>query len=186
MADTPSRAACHVSREWISAESNMKTESHAAMQFIRLATSRDEDAAWDILEPIIRAGETYCLPQDWSRAQGLGYRFADQRAVFVAQRDRVVIGSYYMQANQLGFGDHVANCGYIVSHAHSGIGTATAMCLDSMARTRARGFTDIQFNFVISSNTCAVQLWLSLGFEIVGRLPGAFRPPEVTGSMHSS
>ena len=32
----------------------------------------------------------------------------------------------------------------------------------------------MQFNFVVSTNERAVQLWQRLGFEIVGRLPGAF------------
>ena len=35
----------------------------------------------------------------------------------------------------------------------------------------------MQFNFVISTNTRAVRLWESLGFAIVGRLPGAFLHP---------
>jgi ribosomal protein S18 acetylase RimI-like enzyme len=30
----------------------------------------------------------------------------------------------------------------------------------------------MQFNFVVSSNTRAVQLWRSFGFEIVGLLSG--------------
>jgi ribosomal protein S18 acetylase RimI-like enzyme len=35
----------------------------------------------------------------------------------------------------------------------------------------------MQFNFVVSTNERAVRLWQSLGFEIVGRLPLAFRHP---------
>jgi ribosomal protein S18 acetylase RimI-like enzyme len=35
----------------------------------------------------------------------------------------------------------------------------------------------MQFNFVVSTNERAVRLWQSLGFAIVGRLPGAFRHP---------
>jgi ribosomal protein S18 acetylase RimI-like enzyme len=35
----------------------------------------------------------------------------------------------------------------------------------------------MQFNFVISTNERAVRLWQSCGFEIVGRLPGAFEHP---------
>ena len=35
----------------------------------------------------------------------------------------------------------------------------------------------MQFNFVVSTNERAVRLWQHLGFEIVGRLPGAFRHP---------
>jgi len=37
----------------------------------------------------------------------------------------------------------------------------------------------MQFNFVISTNERAVRLWQSLGFEIVGRLPLAFRHPSL-------
>ncbi len=36
----------------------------------------------------------------------------------------------------------------------------------------------MQFNFVISSNEPAVRLWQLLGFDIVGRLPVAFRSPS--------
>ena len=35
----------------------------------------------------------------------------------------------------------------------------------------------MQFNFVVSTNERAVKLWQSLGFEVVGRLPGAFQHP---------
>ena len=35
----------------------------------------------------------------------------------------------------------------------------------------------MQFNFVVSTNERAVRVWESLGFRVVGRLPGAFRHP---------
>jgi ribosomal protein S18 acetylase RimI-like enzyme len=35
----------------------------------------------------------------------------------------------------------------------------------------------MHFNFVVSANTRAAKLWQSLGFDIVGRLPAAFRHP---------
>jgi len=37
----------------------------------------------------------------------------------------------------------------------------------------------MQFNFVVSTNERAVRLWQSLGFEIVGTLPGAFEHPSL-------
>jgi ribosomal protein S18 acetylase RimI-like enzyme len=37
----------------------------------------------------------------------------------------------------------------------------------------------MQFNFVVSNNERAVQLWLKSGFEIVGRLRKAFEHPRV-------
>jgi ribosomal protein S18 acetylase RimI-like enzyme len=35
----------------------------------------------------------------------------------------------------------------------------------------------MQFNMVVSTNLRAVRLWESLGFSVVGRLPGAFAHP---------
>ena len=49
----------------------------------------------------------------------------------------------------------------------------------SLDHARKRGYRAMQFNFVISSNERAVRLWQSLGFDIVGRLPGAFRHPAL-------
>jgi hypothetical protein len=36
---------------------------------IRPATEQDHDEVWRILEPTIRAGETYTLPRDMTRAR---------------------------------------------------------------------------------------------------------------------
>jgi ribosomal protein S18 acetylase RimI-like enzyme len=53
------------------------------------------------------------------------------------------------------------------------------MCLHSLDQARSLGYRAMQFNFVVSSNTRAVKLWESLGFQIVGRLPGAFEHPRL-------
>jgi ribosomal protein S18 acetylase RimI-like enzyme len=37
----------------------------------------------------------------------------------------------------------------------------------------------MQFNFVVNTNEPAIRLWTSLGFEVVGRLPLAFRHPSL-------
>ena len=61
--------------------------------------------------------------------------------------------------------------------AAAGRGVARGMCEHSLEHARARGYRAMQFNFVVSTNERAVRLWQSLGFEIVGRLPLAFRHP---------
>src|SRR6266850_205076 len=71
----------------------------------------------------------------------------------------------------------VANCGYMTAVSATGRGVARAMCAHSLDRARERGFRAMQYNFVISTNERAVRLWQSFGFEIVGRLPGAFQHP---------
>ncbi len=132
-----------------------------------------------MIEPAIRAGETYPLPRDLSRDDALGYWCAPQHDVFVAEESSGVAGSYYLRANNRGGGAHVANCGYIVAPDAMGRGVARAMCRHSLDRARERGFRAMQFNFVISSNERAVRLWQSCGFAIVGRLPGAFAHPRL-------
>ena len=49
------------------------------------------------------------------------------------------------------------------------------MCEHSLVAARAAGFRAMQFNFVVGTNETAVRLWQRHGFEIVGRLPKAFR-----------
>jgi ribosomal protein S18 acetylase RimI-like enzyme len=61
--------------------------------------------------------------------------------------------------------------------AATGRGIARLMCRHSLDYARARGYLAMQFNFVVSTNDRAVRLWESLGFEVVGRLPLAFRHP---------
>jgi ribosomal protein S18 acetylase RimI-like enzyme len=145
---------------------------------IRPALPADDDAIWRILEPVFRAGETYPQPRDIGRDEALAYWRSAGNEVLVAENNTAVVGTYYLRANNKGGGAHVANCGYMVATEATGRGVARAMCLDSLERARARGFAAMQFNFVIASNERAVRLWQACGFEIVGRLPGAFRHPQ--------
>ena len=138
----------------------------------------DDDAIWAILEPILRAGETYALPRDWSRREALAFWRAPAHAVFVAQVGAEVLGTYYLRPNQKGGGAHVANCGYATLPWARGRGIARAMCVHSLERALRQGFTAMQFNFVVATNDPAVTLWKSLGFDVVGRLPGAFHHPK--------
>lgn len=140
--------------------------------------ANDGDAIWAILEPIIRAGETYPLPRDMDRESALGYWFSAGHEVFVAEDNRAIVGTYFLKANQKGGGAHVANCGYMTAPHATGRGVARAMCAHSLKRAKERGFRAMQFNFVVSTNERAVRLWQSFAFEIVGRLPKVFEHPR--------
>ncbi|HET7848613.1 MAG TPA: N-acetyltransferase [Pseudolabrys sp.] len=145
---------------------------------IRSASAADDDAIWRILEPTFRAGETYPIPRDVSRAEALAYWRSPGHEVFVAEDNGAILGTYYLRANARGGGAHVANCGYMVAPQAYGRGLARAMCGHSLGVARERGFRAMQFNFVIASNERAVKLWQSCGFAIVGTLPGAFAHPK--------
>jgi ribosomal protein S18 acetylase RimI-like enzyme len=144
---------------------------------IRLAQPADAPRVWEIIEPAIRGGETYALPRDMSQEDALAYWMGADRETFVAEDEGRLLGTYYLRANQLGGGSHVANCGYITAPEASGRGFARTMCEHSVERARAKGFRAMQFNLVISTNQRAIELWQRLGFEIVGTLPQAFAHP---------
>lgn len=146
---------------------------------IRPAGPADANAIWAILEPTIRAGETYTLPRNMGREEALAYWFSGEHTVFVAEQHDEVLGSYYLRVNQRGGGAHVCNCGYMTAAWASGHGVATAMCEHSLEYARSQGFRAMQFNFVVSSNQPAIHLWQKFGFAIAGRLPEAFLHPRL-------
>jgi ribosomal protein S18 acetylase RimI-like enzyme len=154
-----------------------RLEKHAMM--IRQSTQADADPIWSILEPVLRAGETYALPRHWTRAEALAYWHGADHTVFVAEDAGEVLGTYYLHPNQLGGGAHVANCGYITHGRAAGRGVARAMCVHSLEYAAGQGFKAMQFNFVVSTNERAVALWKRLGFEVVGCLPGAYEHPTL-------
>ena len=88
------------------------------MLTVRAARAGDADAIWTILEPTIRAGDTYTLPREMSREAALAFWFASGHEVFVAEEDGGLVGTYFLRANQAGGGSHVANCGYVTA-AHA-------------------------------------------------------------------
>jgi predicted N-acetyltransferase YhbS len=61
---------------------------------IHAATPEDDKAIWAILEPAFRAGETYPIPRDISRAEALAYWRTPGHAVFVAEQGGVAVGTY--------------------------------------------------------------------------------------------
>jgi len=107
----------------------------------------------------------------------LAYWFAPLRNVFVAELDGVVVGTYFIQPNQMGPGSHVANCGYATAGSAAGKGIARTMCAHSLDYARSKGFRAMQFNVVVSTNAPAVHLWQKMGFSILAAVPGEFQHP---------
>lgn len=145
---------------------------------IRKADPADARAIAAIILPTIREGATYSLDPDMSEAEALAYWLDPGKETFVAEDGGEIVGTYFIRPNQAGGGRHVCNCGYMTGAAAIGRGVAAAMCAHSLEHARERGYRAMQFNFVVSTNERAVRLWPRMGFEIVGRLPGAFRHPS--------
>jgi hypothetical protein len=60
---------------------------------IRAARPEDAPVLWAILEPTIRAGETYALPRDLTEAEAIAYWMGPDRETFVAEEDGRLFGT---------------------------------------------------------------------------------------------
>lgn len=143
---------------------------------IRPFVHRDWPAVWAILEPAFRAGDSYPCPVDISEQEAYRYWIETPSYSFVARNATGgIVGAYYMRPDQLGIGDHVCNCGYVVSEDARRRGYAVEMCLHSQAEARRRGFLGMKFNLVVATNEAAVRAWTKSGMTIIGTTPKAFR-----------
>jgi len=129
---------------------------------------------WEIFRAIVARGDTYPFAPGTPRADAEAYWFAPGAAAWVIEAEGTVVGMYKIVANQPGLGSHVANASFMVDPQFNGKGAGRQMGEHCLEEARRRGFRAMQFNFVVSTNERAVALWLSLGFAIVGTLPGAF------------
>jgi GNAT superfamily N-acetyltransferase len=98
-------------------------------------------------------------------------------ATVVLEDGGELLGSARMGPNRPGRGDHVGTASFMVAPEARGRGVGRALGEYVVQWHRDQGYRGIQFNAVVETNTAAVRLWRSLGFEIVGTVPGAFRSP---------
>lgn len=145
---------------------------------IREAFAEDFDEIWPIFHEIVSAGKTYAYDRDTTKKQALKTWIETPGKTYVTIEDNHILGTYYLKANQAGSGNHVCNCGYMVSANAGGKGLATAMCRQSQEQALKLGYKAMQFNFVVSTNEGAAGLWKKLGFDIVGQLPKTFDHPD--------
>lgn len=142
---------------------------------IRELHAAEFERTWPIMQAVIASGDTYNYPADLDLETARALWTAPPVRCFVAEQDGRVLGCYKLQPNQSGLGDHVANASYMVAAEARGRGIGSMLCEHSLQQARKAGFTAMQFNYVVSSNTVAVRLWQRHGFAIVGQVPGAFR-----------
>jgi L-amino acid N-acyltransferase YncA len=92
----------------------------------------------------------------------------------VAVEGDTLLGAATAGPNRPGRGSHVATASFMVSPTARGRGVGRALGEYVVRWAVAKGFRGMQFNAVVETNTAAVALWESLGFETVGIVPEAF------------
>lgn len=148
---------------------------------IREANAADWTAVWPFFHAIVEAGETYTYPRDLDESAARAMWMLDPpgRTVVAVDVDGTVLGSAKMNPNQGGGGSHVASASFMVDPAARGKGVGRVLGEHTLEWARREGYRSMQFNAVVESNTAAVTLWKSLGFEIVGTVHEGFRHPTL-------
>jgi GNAT superfamily N-acetyltransferase len=140
---------------------------------IRTATDEDWPRIYPFFAAIVAAGETYAYPEDLTidAARPL---WMDGHVVVAVEGDATIVGSAKMGPNRPGRGSHIATASFMVDPEHHGRGSGRALGMYLVQWAGREGYHGIQFNAVVETNTVAVRLWRSLGFEIIGTVPEAF------------
>ncbi|EAR49474.1 putative acetyltransferase [Oceanicola granulosus HTCC2516] len=143
------------------------------------AGAADWPALWEIVRPVLRAGDTYTIDPDLDEpAARTFWTGPPSERVTCARVDNTLLGTAHMGPNRDGPGAHIANASYMVAPAARGKGVGRALVVDSIAWARAAGYRGLQFNAVAESNRGAVKLYRDLGFAILGTVPGGFAHPR--------
>lgn len=132
----------------------------------------ESEALSEIFEDVVRSGDGF--PHEPPLTHGaFAATWVDPVTVVVGARiDGVLVGAYYLKPNFVGRAAHIANAGYVVAGSWRGMQIGRRLVEDSIWRAPLLGFDAIQFNLVFASNP-ARALYEDLGWEVVGRLPGA-------------
>ncbi len=146
---------------------------------IRAATEKDLGPIWEIFSTVIQTGDTYTFSPDTQKSDLKKYWFKEGMETFVAEENSKIWGTYIIKPNQLGLGNHIANCGYMVHPEARGKGIGKALCEHSIKFAKESNYVGIQFNIVVSTNVVAVKLWEKFGFKIIGTTPKGFRHTQL-------
>ncbi len=139
---------------------------------IKAAMADDYDEVFVAFSRIVAAGEGFPQSPPVTRREFDEYFVDHSSAVCVARFGGYLIGAYYVKPNFVGRASHIANAGYFVLTPYRGTGVGRMLVQHSLGEARRQGFDAMMFNLVFETNP-ARSLYRRLGFEEIGRIPGA-------------
>lgn len=142
-------------------------------------TSDDKEAVTTIWNDIVRDANAF--PQEFPFTDDDGDAFfLSQKATTVAWAKGEIAGFYILHDNNVGRCSHTANASYGVSKKFRGYGVGKLLVSDSLVQAKQCGYRGLQYNAVVKSNYGAITLYLKLGFNIIGTIPGGYRRADGT------
>lgn len=153
---------------------------------IRDATTADWPAIYPIFRRIVDEGRTYAYPEGLASDEACDYWMGrpPARTVVAVEQDaaggagEAVLGTATMGPNRPGRGSHVATASFMVHPEVHNRGVGRALATETIEWAEAGGYHSVQFNAVVETNSSAIHLWRSLGFQILTTVPEAFDHAE--------
>ncbi|PLB55660.1 putative acetyltransferase, GNAT family [Aspergillus steynii IBT 23096] len=147
------------------------------------------DALIDVLHREFSAeiarGTTYPMEEPMGRELFANYWFGTFAVIAVAGEgdleregrdwERECLGTFYVKPNYPGRCSHVCNAGFLTTEAARGRGVGIVMGETYLDYAPKLGYKYSVFNLVFENNVASVKIWERLGFQIIGRVPGAAR-----------
>ena len=144
---------------------------------LRKAHLEDFEVIYSVFQRVLEAGDTYSYtPEEMTPERSLAYWIsAPGTHCYIVEAESDIVGFYAIRPNRTGRADHVANASFIVNPGHRRLGIGRKMGNHALKTAKKLGYKAMQFNFVVSVNEVAINLWKSLGFSIARTLPKGFR-----------
>ncbi len=142
---------------------------------IRQYTSEDLPAMNAIWNEVVEEGTAFPQTELLDAETGTGF-FASQTYCGVAEdtESGQILGLYILHPNNVGRCGHIANASYAVRSFLRGLHIGEKLVSDCLIQGKAHGFSILQFNAVVRTNTHARHLYERLGFRQLGVIPGGF------------
>ncbi|MEH2360341.1 GNAT family N-acetyltransferase [Nostoc sp.] len=132
-----------------------------------------------LLNIVIIEGKTYPQKQPLSPAEFSAYWLSKDAFVVktsvenTTHKPKEILGAFYLKPNFPGRCSHICNAGFIVQPGFGGQGIGRFMGEAMLLIAANLGYEAVMFNLVFETNIPSITLWQSLGFKIIGRIPGA-------------
>lgn len=146
---------------------------------IRKYEEKDLSEMIEIWNEIVKDGNAF--PQEELLTLESGANFFTEQTytgvAFDAETEKIY-GLYILHPNNIGRCGHICNASYAVSSESRGLHIGEQLVLDCMEQACKHGFSVLQFNAVVATNTHARHLYERLGFTQLGTISKGFRMKE--------
>ncbi|MEH1781728.1 MAG: N-acetyltransferase [Nostoc sp.] len=140
---------------------------------------QEQEVVRALLNVVISEGKTYPQKQPLSPTEFSAYWLSKDAFVVrtsvvdPTHKPKEILGAFYLKPNFPGRCSHICNAGFIVQPGLRGQGIGRFMGEAMLSIAANLDYEAVMFNLVFETNIPSITLWQSLGFKIIGRIPGA-------------